>query len=808
MAEHGSQPGDGLSSNGGSRDSSRDGSNGRDDSARAPLPGAANAGSSNLVPSAKGASLNGAPASAASASAASAGTATAGGSAGAPANGQANGNGHAGNGDGSVLSVDDPRTRALLEQLLQTITTEGAVASSRERPRPSLVSEMWMALRRRWKPMLLVFALSLAGVSWKLRPVGTAYVATATMQLPKSGSGGGSDLSAITSQRDVAGSALDTQIAIIKSRPVVRWVKHQAKLALQKQSSPNPLPQPLSDAIDTAGFEATAPVSPELINVTVTSDNEVASIVLANTSIDVYAQRLINRGNKAQKVDVKFVEERRKEKEQELDDAKRALQKFKEEHHVFDVQEELTRNSASVENLTQAERAARIEAQAGKDATSVSGDAITQNFQQRLSDAKINYESVLRDFFPDSPEGLAAKSKLDAAQKLYDERVARLVNQNQQQAQDAIKALGEAKARADLLPQIETQMSFLQDKVNQAAKTYGELSSRFTQLALSSAAAPATSDPVERAEGAQAVSRTWSKAIMTGMMCALVLATLCALLLEQLDHSLHSVSDLEPLLPVGVLGTMPLLRGRAERRLAAMTGAQPMAPRVLEACRIVRSNLSFATMDSPTQTILITSAAPGEGKSLSALNLATVTAFDGRRVLLLDCDLRRPSQHALNGLSLEPGFTNLLAGEATVEDALQSTRVNNLWVMTAGTLPLNPPELLGSPEARKYLQEFKERFDVIVIDSPPVLALTDAQVLCSQVDGVVMIVAAESTSKEEVQRAQAMLRHAGGRLLGAVFNKVRRGDATPGYGTYAAYGPNVLGRDRALSESVGTLGQR
>jgi capsular exopolysaccharide synthesis family protein len=121
---------------------------------------------------------------------------------------------------------------------------------------------------------------------------------------------------------------------------------------------------------------------------------------------------------------------------------------------------------------------------------------------------------------------------------------------------------------------------------------------------------------------------------------------------------------------------------------------------------------------------------------------------------------------------------------------------------------LNPPELLGSPDTRRFLQDLKERFDVIVIDSPPVLALTDAQVLCSQVDGVVMIVAAESTSKEEVQRAQAMLRHAGGRLLGAVFNKVRRADSTPGYGTYASYGPNMLGRDRALSESVGTLAKR
>ena len=234
-----------------------------------------------------------------------------------------------------------------------------------------------------------------------------------------------------------------------------------------------------------------------------------------------------------------------------------------------------------------------------------------------------------------------------------------------------------------------------------------------------------------------------------------------------------------------------------------------MAPHVLEACRIIRSNMAFATMDSPAQTILVSSADASEGKSLSALNIATVMAFDGRRVLLLDCDLRRPSQHTLNGLPLEPGFTNILAGETDFASAVNATKVNNLSVLTAGTLPLNPPELLGSRDTRQWLQSFKDQFDVIIIDSPPVLALTDAQVLCSQVDGVVMVVAADSTSKADVQRAQAMLRHAGGRLLGAVFNKVKRTNQSGGYYAYGpSYGPNLLGRDQELAESVGTLSTR
>jgi capsular exopolysaccharide synthesis family protein len=170
--------------------------------------------------------------------------------------------------------------------------------------------------------------------------------------------------------------------------------------------------------------------------------------------------------------------------------------------------------------------------------------------------------------------------------------------------------------------------------------------------------------------------------------------------------------------------------------------------------------------------------------------------------------LRRPSQHTLNGLGLEPGFTNILSGETTLEEALQSTSVANLKVLTAGTLPLNPPELLGSRGSRDLLNHLKESFDIIIIDSPPVLSITDAQVLCSVADGVVMVVAADSTPKAHVQRAQAMLRHAGGRLLGAVFNKAKEHSSTDAYGGYYSYGNNIVGHEKRLSESMGGLSKR
>lgn len=721
-----------------------------------------------------------------------------------------NGNGHGAN--GQALSVDDPRTRALLEQLLQSVGQDAEEV--REKSSRGGLPDVLGMMRRRWKPVGVLFCLILAAVAWKLRPGEVSYVATATMLLPKAASAT-SDIGALSGlggRRDTAGSALDTQIAILQSYPFVEKSRNQAKIVLKqkalKENAPHKYDAALAE-VNNSVLKAAAPLSPELVDITITSPSRDAATVMANASIDVYARDIVSQSNTSQINDKRFVAQKVKEVNAQLQKAKNQLKNFKDANHVFDITSALARSSTTIESLEQKERALRIDAEAGATGSTVLSDGITQSLQQRATDARLKYETILRDFFPSSPEARAAEADWRTAQTQVDNRIAQLVRQARQQAQDAARELNEARSNAARLPAIEFRLSQLQDNVAQLSATYQTLTNRYTSLSLTGSAKAATAVNQVPAREAGVVSRTWSRAIFTGLLCAIVMAALCMLLLEQLDHSLHGVEDLEPLLPASILGAMPLLKGRSERRLAQMTGAQPMAPQVLEACRIIRSNLAFSTMDAPAQTILISSADPGEGKSLSALNLATVMAFDGRRVLLLDCDLRRPSQHTLNGLPLEPGFTNVLGKETGFDSAVHQTNTNNLWVMTAGTLPLNPPELLGSRDARQWLQSFKEQFDIIVIDSPPVLALTDAQVLCSQVDGVVMVVAADSTPKSDVQRAQAMLRHAGGRLLGAIFNKVRKSNASTGYYAYGpTYGPNLLARDRQLGESVGTLSGR
>ena len=190
-----------------------------------------------------------------------------------------------------------------------------------------------------------------------------------------------------------------------------------------------------------------------------------------------------------------------------------------------------------------------------------------------------------------------------------------------------------------------------------------------------------------------------------------------------------------------------------------------------EAYRLLRTNLDFAALDRQMKKLLVTSALPQEGKSTTASNLAVVMAQSGKQVLLVDIDLRRPTAHKLFKLPNHNGLTSLLLGTATMEDAVQEVGIENLHVLTSGPLPPSPADILSSQVMADLLGTLSERFDLVIADSPPVLVASDAVVLASRMDGVLMVVAAGSTSKRVSRSALAALVRTGSPLLGAVLNK-------------------------------------
>jgi capsular exopolysaccharide synthesis family protein len=234
----------------------------------------------------------------------------------------------------------------------------------------------------------------------------------------------------------------------------------------------------------------------------------------------------------------------------------------------------------------------------------------------------------------------------------------------------------------------------------------------------------------------------------------------------------------ERYLHLPTLGSIPMIREPEFRLLSQVNPRSGLA----EGYRMIRSSVAFTSVDEPLKTLMVTSAGPGEGKSMMAANLAIVHAQKGIRVLLIDCDLRRPSQQRLFGLAGGIGFTNLVLGTATLQEAAQDVGVENLRVVASGPLPPNPAEMLESGRARQLMAELASQADLVIYDTPPCVALSDPVVLASQIGGVLLVIESGGTNRNAATQAVYHLATAKANLLGVILNKVdlRR----EGYHTY------------------------
>jgi succinoglycan biosynthesis transport protein ExoP len=241
-------------------------------------------------------------------------------------------------------------------------------------------------------------------------------------------------------------------------------------------------------------------------------------------------------------------------------------------------------------------------------------------------------------------------------------------------------------------------------------------------------------------------------------------------LLEYLDDTLKSADDLSQSLGLTSLGAISQIKGkRYQDRLIA--SQDPFAP-ASEAYRMIRSNIQFMSIDQPVKSIMVTSATPGEGKSFTVANLGIAMAQAGLKTIIVDTDLRRPVQHQVFTVPNLEGLTDLLRSpELEVNSHLKHTRFENLQVITCGTLPPNPSEVLGSQRMGQLLAGLNEMADVVIYDSPPAVSVTDAAVLSRRVDGVVLVIEAGQTRRDVARQAIMNLQQAGAHILGGVLNR-------------------------------------
>jgi tyrosine-protein kinase Etk/Wzc len=386
------------------------------------------------------------------------------------------------------------------------------------------------------------------------------------------------------------------------------------------------------------------------------------------------------------------------------------------------------------------------------------------------------------------------------------------IETNLQALQPKVEALkrinGEYDRQLEALPDKSLRLARLQRAAQADEKIYLMMQEKYQESRITEVGQLGQVRIIDPARPPQEPVRPRKKLnLLLGFIVGIGLGVGLTFLFEYMDNTVRTIEDVERI-GVTVLGSIPMIKEEeAMKRLkvlpASMNGkngslegpeARRMVSRLIthfapkspisEAYRTFRTNIQYTKLDREIKALLVTSPGPGEGKSTSVANLAITMAQMGSKVLLIDSDLRRPILHSIFNIDRRVGLSNVLVGRATIEKAAQTTEIENLFVMPCGTLPPNPSELLGSSAMKTTLDEMKEKFDIVLFDSPPIIAVTDAAVLSSQLDGVILVIKSGQTDREAAFRASSLLKNVKTRILGALLNGVHIESM---YGSYYYY---------------------
>lgn len=437
----------------------------------------------------------------------------------------------------------------------------------------------------------------------------------------------------------------------------------------------------------------------------------------------------------------------------------------------------------------------------------VAQNDLLQKLQEKYADLKAQYVDVLGQYGPNFPKVVRLRDEVSEMQSLINAERQRTVAQIQNDYLAAVgrenllaSAVNQQKADVGRLNELLIQHNLLKQEFESNQQLYDNLQQRLKDATVSAGLRATDVHIVDRALApAMPVRPRKIRSIAVGLVAGLLVGLALAFVQESVDSSVKTAEDAERLIGVPSLASVPLARPQRSGHLlnwrasasangsAALAALRNPLSHQAESYRALRTAILFSTAPRPPQALLVTSAQPGEGKTCTSVNLGVVLAQRGGRVLIVDSDLRKPGiSQALHLRSESDGLTGVLTGACDLEVALQPIEpASNVWVLPAGPNPPNPAELLSSTRMEEVLKQVRDNFDYIILDSPPALMFTDATILSTMVDGIVLVVNAGSTARSALVRSSRILRTAGGRVLGLVMNRAEA-DLND-YGAYDAY---------------------
>jgi succinoglycan biosynthesis transport protein ExoP len=439
----------------------------------------------------------------------------------------------------------------------------------------------------------------------------------------------------------------------------------------------------------------------------------------------------------------------------------------------------------------------------------------------QLASAKSNYAQLEANLGPNHPQSKSVKAQIEELTKEIDAEQNRLLIEAKQNyvvaranEDQTTAALEAQKADAYKLRDELVEYTVRQREFEANRTLYDSLQQRLRTASVESGLESLEIDVIDPAlPPANPVLRPQSTVILTSLIFALIGGIVAAFLMESLDTGLRSIAEIESITELPSLAIIPRARRSSADQAGTLTTAQrnigiltQPKSQFAEAFRSLRTSLLLSTAGHPPRCIVLTSATPSEGKTTAASNLAAILAQRDTRVLLIDGDLRRPNIHHRFGLNGKIGLTTVLTGATKLEETVQSVpEIPNLDILPSGPVPPFPTEMLSSGAMEAILKRCKEIYDYIVIDSPPILSVTDGVILARQADAVVLVVRHGKSSKHVVRRARDILLRSGAGITGIVLNAVDL-NSPEYYGYYGYSGYSYASVDSESWESQGVSG--
>ncbi len=564
-----------------------------------------------------------------------------------------------------------------------------------------------------------------------------------------------------------------------------------------------------------------------LVNITVSSFDPQFAARMANAVVEEYRHSTMQRRYDAGQAAREFLEEQLADLRIALERADQALLDFGQRNQVADLRQRVEMASTSLTSLnmqlneTQNElvqmRSYRrqIENGRGQHIRLIANDEQINALGQQLSELSDEHARMSRRFQDDYPALADVRLRMNQLESQIAERrdtivsnvLAEYQNLNSEVA-TLREAIEEREAGILHLNQQSVQYNILRREFETNRELYDGMLQRMKEIGVAAGVQENNIALIDSALAAGApflpnMQRNLAMALLIG----LVLGIAVAVLMEFLDTTIRRTEDIEKLVGRPVLGLIPMVKLREQRQKTALgqksndravSHYSEIHPKsaVSEAFRSLRTSLMFSTPQGMPRTILFTSPGPSDGKTTNAINLATVMAQNGNKVLLIDADLRKPRMHRDFSIPHTPGLTNRIAGVNggdSSTSAIVPTTVHGLFIMPSGSQAPNPAELLSSERMLKIIGMASRAFDHVIIDTAPVLGLADALVLSRAVDGVIIVAAAGKTSKDSIKASTRRLMQVNAPLLGIVLNQVDLD--SPDYAYYSSYYYNYSNDD-------------